>query len=76
MATSVSMATTCKIDDDGVQDKSMVGIVETFNGELGTINGHIQFSLEGVCSEDYFPWVGDYVILEVRQVKGGWRDIG
>ena len=46
MATSVSMATTWEIDEDGVQDKSMVGIIETFNGELGTINGHIQFSLE------------------------------
>ena len=70
MATSVSMATTWEIDEDGVQDKSMVGIVETFNGELGTINGHIQFSLEGVCSEDYFPGVGDYVTLEVRRVRG------
>nr|XP_022300402.1 RNA helicase Mov10l1-like isoform X2 [Crassostrea virginica] len=70
MATSVSMATTWEIDEDGVQDKSMVGIVETFNGELGTINGHIQFSLDCVCSEDYFPWVGDYVTLEVRRVRG------
>nr|XP_022302491.1 RNA helicase Mov10l1-like isoform X2 [Crassostrea virginica] len=70
MATSVSMATTWEIDEDGIQDKSMVGIVETFNGKLGIINSHIQFSLEGVCSEDYFPWVGDYVTLEVRRVRG------
>lgn len=64
------MATNWEMDEDGLQDKSLVGIVEKFNGEFGTINGQIQFSLSDVSLEEYVPHVGDYVTLEVRRVSG------
>uniref|UniRef100_K1R4Y5 RNA helicase n=1 Tax=Magallana gigas TaxID=29159 RepID=K1R4Y5_MAGGI len=69
-ATHVSVATNWEMDEDGLKDKSLVGIVEKFNGEFGTINGQIQFSLSDVSLEDYVPHVGDYVTLEVRRVSG------
>lgn len=69
-ATHVSVATNWEMDEDGLKDKSLVGIVEKFNGEFGTINGQIQFSLSNVSLEDYVPHVGDYVTLEVRRVSG------
>lgn len=69
-ATHVSVATNWEMDEDGLHDKSLVGIVEKFNGEFGTINGQIQFSLSDVSLEEYVPHVGDYVTLEVRRVSG------
>lgn len=69
-ATHVSVATNWEMDEDGLQDKSLVGIVEKFNGEFGTINGQIQFSLSDVSLEEYVPHAGDYVTLEVRRVSG------
>lgn len=69
-ATQVTLATNWNMDNDDVQDKSMVGIIEKFNGEFGTINGHIQFSLSAVCLEDYSPHVGDYVTLDVGRMSG------
>ncbi|XP_065937840.1 RNA helicase Mov10l1 [Magallana gigas] len=69
-ATHVSVATNWEMEEDGLKDKSLVGIVEKFNGEFGTINGQIQFSLSNVSLEDYVPHVGDYVTLEVRRVSG------
>ncbi|XP_062571202.1 RNA helicase Mov10l1-like [Saccostrea cucullata] len=69
-ATQVALTTSWDFDEDDKEDKSMVGIIEKFNGEFGTINGQIQFSVSAVTLENYVPCVGDYVTVDVMRVSG------